>query len=268
MESTDSMFRQRVKGHVENNYDGPGVRALFSKLDGTDINSNTYEIPVQRDPEPPSKVAEGEEFPGRETELETIEVTAEKFGFQVGKDENDDEDILDRVDKFYNVIALNAVSEIYDNLDTEVEVSGSRINIIRDAIFSAGPEVPYGKIDTVVLSDVLAESIEESQPARDWGDIRDDLEEEYEIRIIVDQFNVLRGSDVIVANSSRLGYEFVRSNVEVKVYEEFKDHYPARWETVPEEDRTVRDEIAMVWKRLAFVVVDENAGKIVHFVQV
>lgn len=239
------------------------IRDAFNQIDLTNTNVNAYEFPIVDDGTP-GIVSEGEELERTGSSYKTRTVEFDKFGFEVTDDCGMD-DIAANLDVFNASIAHHAYSEI----DAEVGTSFRHIDAISDAISvaisEAGMTVPYHKQSAVVLSSVLAESIAESDPDRDWDELRSDLEAEHEVFIVADQYNTMAGSDVLVVDADRFGYECVRTEFTTDAYTEYKEHCPAVGREIPEDEREIVNEVVQAYTRLGFAVVDPEAGHRVRF---
>lgn len=239
------------------------IRDVFNKIDLTDINANNYEFPLPDDGTP-GIVREGEELERTGLSYETRTVGFDKFGFEV-TDDCDTDDIAANLDVFNASIAHHAYSEIDAEVGTSFRHVDSISDVIPVAISEAGTTVPYHKQSAVVVSSVLAASIADADPERDWDELRADLEAEHGVLIVADQYNTMAGSDVLVIDADRFGYECVRTEFMTDTYTEYKEHCPAAGREIPEDEREIVNEVVQAYTRLGFAVIDPEAGHRVRF---
>jgi hypothetical protein len=253
-----------VQALMQQQFTTGGLRSVFNEFDVTDTGSNAYEFPIPVDNDPTEPVREGEHMPRTGMEYESKTVHFDKFGFEVNH-ETSRSDIEDTVDIMFAQITQQAADNVYDAVDVSWEMTANRLDIVERALVSSGTTVPYDEQDTVVVSEVLGESIAQSDPTRDWDEIQADFADEYGIRVVTDQYNTLRGSDVLVVDSDVFGYETVKAYPETRSYVEYEKHDPARQIEIPEEEREIRQEVTQGFVRLAYAVMDDDAAHVVRF---
>lgn len=240
-----------------------GIREAFREIDLSDTGSNVYKFKVPANGEPTNPIPEGEKMPRKGSTHQCKEVRFEKFGFEVTEDA-DDEDIEDQVEMLNATLASQAANEVYDHVRVSW-ASSDRLDIVETAIKEVGSTLTYADQKVVIVPQVLGEAIASEDPTRDWEELREDFEDSYSVRIITDPFNVLRGSDVLIANTDFFGYEATRTYPETNSYVEYEEHNPARQIDIPEDERTVINEVTQAYMRKGFVVMDDDAAHIVRF---
>lgn len=245
-------------------FDEYGIRRAFNDVDMTDINSNTYELPVPVDQEPTEPIPEGSLAPRKGTEHQSVTLQFDKFGFEV-TDDVDREDIEDQVEMLYAAVASEAAREVYDSTSVSWTMADNRLNIVRDAVIEAGSTVSLDRQDLAIVPQVLGESIADDDPAREWDEIVEDIQESLSIEVVTDPFNTLRGSDVLVVDTDFYGYEGVRTETKTNAYTEYENHDPVHGPQIPEEERTVQNEVVQAFTRIGFAVIDSDAGHLVRF---
>lgn len=257
-------FEERVLAEAEDALDTKGIRRVFSEMDAEGINSNTMILPLDKQDVADTPIDEGELLPRAGSESVRRDVTFEKFGYEVTDDS--DEDISEQAESLATLIAFKAADEIYDEVPVKRVFTTSGPNILDASVAEAMSAVPKDEQDTIVVSDVLATHIE-NKSSRGWNDIVADLEEETGVDIVVDEYNTLGSSDVLVVDRDRLGYEITRTPLQSKTYDEYEEYDP-RFNNIDEEERTVVRTVGQAYTRRAFTVVDGNAGVILQFGQI
>lgn len=262
--TSDSITKQEAQVLAEmRGFERSGIRSVFTEIDLTDIKSNTYKFNIPVDEELTDSIDEGEYLPRTGNRQREEMIHFDKFGFEITDDTGDGE-IENRVEQLNKVIASCAAREVYDNVRTSWGHS-DRLDIVETAIKEAGSSIMFDDQDIVVVPQVLGEAIANDDPTREWDEISDDFSEEYEVRVVTDQFNVLRGADVMVANTDHYGYEGTRMEPETNSYVEYERHDPARQINIPESERTVVNQVTQAYVRKGFAVMDESAAHIVQF---
>jgi hypothetical protein len=243
----------------------PSISYVFRDFDATDLNCNTIEFPKPSGFERiPGPVDEGEKIPSTATEYETQTLEFDKFGFEVTT-EDGVEDVRDEVEFLYASTASTVADTIYGaDIPLEWRRSDTRSGMIEEALYGAYSEATPD-VDAVVVPEVLGEAIADEDPTREWDELAADIGSEYGVDVLTDEYNVLRGSDVLVVDRDRFGYEAHRENFETNVWEEFEEHDPAYGHHVPEEDREVRQEVIQAWLRRGWTVVDDDSAYIARF---
>lgn len=230
-----------------------GVQSVFRDFDATDINSNVYEFPVVDADMPAPVTKEGAELPRDQADVDTETVRFEKYGFEV-TDETDADELQDIARLYHASIAGRAVDAIYEATDVSLTTVGSRTDIIERALFAPSRGTMFTDETVVVVPAVLGESIAEAYEDQEWDEVRADLEDKYECTIRTDQFNVLRGGDVLVVDPNTYGYEAVRTEETTQSYVDEGG-----------EDAT---EVTRFYSRRGFVVLNDEVGQIVRIANV
>lgn len=85
IKSSDVLTEEAVRARVEEiTQENLQFRAAFRDLDATDIDNDTFRIPRPKDTlGDPEAIPEGSEFPRDEEDYEKVDITFEKYGFEV-----------------------------------------------------------------------------------------------------------------------------------------------------------------------------------------
>lgn len=263
-DSKMSAVESTVYSAVQLELEKSGIRSVFREIDLSDIKSNTYKFPIQRDEEPGEIVPEGAEMPRSGSDYDERQITFDKFGFEV-TDETSESQIDKNAELLVASIANQAYSEIYDSVQWDWASADNRLDIVDTATIDAGSVVPFGKQDTVVVSRLMAECIEDSDPTREWDEIASDLSQKHSVTVVTDEYNLLRASDVLVADSDRFGFEGFRNKLDLDSYVEYEEHCPRKQIHIPEEEREIRQEVTRVYTRRGFIAMNNDKAYIARF---
>lgn len=244
-----------------------GIHQAFYPYDASDYNSNTltFKLP-DTDIDVPEPIREGAVMPRSDVTYTKKEVTFDKFGFEVTESQ-DTADVLDEVERVQLTMATIASDVLYDELGVAIGDADDRSDIIPQAQLQARLCMQGVDVDTIIITELLAEAIANTDDENDWGDIRQALADEYDVDIVVDEYNVLRAGDVLAVDSTRMGCITLRTGPTVDEYAVYKEHDPRRQVDVPEDEREIKEHVAQAHLRLGHVVLDDGAGHIIRFGQ-
>lgn len=245
----------------------PSISHVFRDFDATDINSNVYEFPVtERRDFTIDPVSEGDRFPSTAEEYDRRTLRFEKFGFEVTTDDGLDT-VREQVEYMYATVASQVADAIYESdVTIEWQSTDTRTGIVQEAISGAYMKIAPD-VDVVIVSEVLGEAIADEDPTREWEEIAADFSDTFGVQVLTDEYNVLRGSDVLVVDRDFFGYEGIRTEFDTDTWTEYEEHDPAREVVVPEEEREVRQEVIRGYMRRGWTVVDDDSAYIARFCQ-
>lgn len=243
----------------------PSISHVFRDFDATDINSNVCELPVGAEPDfTIDPVSEGDRFPSTVQEYDRETLRFEKFGFEVTTDDDLDT-VREQAEYMYATMASQVADAIYESdVTVEWQRTDTRTGIVQEAISGAYAEITPD-VDAVVVSEVLAESIANEDPTREWEEIAADFSDTFGVQVMTDEYNVLRGSDVLVVDRDFFGFEGIRMEFDTDTWTEYEEYDPAREVVVPEEEREVRQEVIQGYMRRGWAVVDDDSAYIARF---
>jgi hypothetical protein len=189
----------------------------------------------------------------------------DKFGIEVSLYDDDEEAVADMFDHYNASQAAHAVDEIRSCLSRVWMRDATVNNVLVRAYeagcsnieFSGGSGPPF---DTMVVPRVLGDQIAENDPTRDWDEIASDFGHDRDIRVITDEYNVLGAGEILAVDTELFGYEVKRSDESFNTYTVYEEHDPARHVNVPEEERTIEDEVVQMHRRVGFAVISQEAG--------
>lgn len=246
-------------------YQNSGIDQVFRDFDATDVESASMKIPVPRnDTVPPEPIAAGETLPRNGESYENMDVRFDKFGLEV-TDESSDDEIVEMVEQMFATIASQAANEVYDSVSAQYVNTDSRLEMVRDALFTATGSISYADVDTVLVTQVLGESIANADPTREWDEIADDISQKFDINVVTDEFNVLRAGDILVVNTDLFGYKCTRTELSTNAYVEYEEHAPHRDVFVPEDERVVEQSVAQLFTRVGYAVLNDDAAVLARF---
>jgi hypothetical protein len=228
------------------------VEQLFQEIDTTDVASNTVEFPVLESGDFDSSVtAEGEAIDRVELDHNNVRAEYAKYAFEVTPELVED-DVDDALDQIFATMAYEASKELYDNFTSTTIAPPKSVDsmlgahIVSEMLFElVGEYHDLDTADTIVVPEVLIRSI----VTDDDDDVVDDfvtaVERQTGMEVLVDTYGVLRGGDVLLADTTRLGFRPVRTYPNRNYYYDYH----------------VETDVTQVYCRMTHVVLDETAGR-------
>jgi len=221
-----------------------GISDIFSTYDAGD--ANTVEIREQREYPDFGTMKNQASYPLNDISYETTTVDIEKYACEV-KNASTTQEIVNGINLLFTHIASDISDSLYGECGKTFVGTQYRQDIIPRAVDEANKNADlYGK-ETVLLSQVLAESIVNDLVER-YDSVKEFLNHKYEPDIVIDDRNVLRGGDVIVADRDSIGYTVIGTLLSAQTFEDMSFQ-----------------EILMFTTRRAHIVTDNDSAHISRF---
>lgn len=282
MTDQDYNVAEYMQRKAEARFGSLGVDQLFREFDASDLDRNAVKFPVTFD---------GDELTDEEArkmgpdEKKNVLVGFNKYGFE-GNGQSERDDLDEMFDWMFAAMAHSAVDEVYESVARRPDGNGrsrqmanttwswdaDAMEILDTARRRASEEQEYYyDTDVLLVSSALADKITNAYMNHSWGEVVSNYTDSHDIVVVTDDYNLLRGGDVIAVDTDLFGYQCVREYPAVREYTEYENYDPRFTEhhDDPDEDeKTVLQEVKQVYCRTGYGVIDQNAAHITRFARV